>query len=621
MSQSKKKDVAQRQWLKFLPKNKQKTKEKQNDLYAKMDLSSIPIHNSVSNKTDRDDIANNIKKMTINDSTNYDIKDNSNSKCLFDNFDTFSNESSLIPFNNNQDTLQIEHSKLQTKDNQFKQNNHITKDFNALLNQDISSNNHRENKSSHQPLTNNDKKENQLSLSPLSQYHSKNKNKSKLNSSSFEDDNTTMISKNPSGRGIGYQLYNHNSNLLSLELLNHNSIESSLNRNFINKSYSKQANRLNQSQINSYQKISTYRNRLPPPPDENKTNYSKWKKSHLYKSLPKNDKSNITSYIPASKQKCNHINTSINSLQKENTNIVKDNKSISYSYNKKKIPKSSQCQTSQLSLLTNYSNTINKAYNPSNDNKNDNHTHMNNNDYNHHAHYYNNEVVELIEDIKEKYQKEEKNKIIKESELLSEISRLRSKLKEMSLNEENNQIILEKLRRQAHMTNSAYFKKIKKVNKLNISNEDECLANELNQLSKDFDVPNSSKREPFLIKDTPKLKSYLYLCKQFNLNKHLIYDNTSEKDFIDDIDEKEKMIKVLNDNLTLKAFINTLANRLNHECNSRLLLEEKSLKIFSNDLKTIDLLEKKIQKLGKKPKSTNLSLISNDISNCSINSC
>lgn len=224
----------------------------------------------------------------------------------------------------------------------------------------------------------------------------------------------------------------------------------------------------------------------------------------------------------------------------------------------------------------------------------------------------NNGVVELLENIKEKYQIEEQRYIDKEQDLLNEIQILREKIKQFSINETNYQIEIEKLKRkknnssinledqQTSITNNT------KISDISISKLDE-FPKDLNSLllkapSNNVNIEQKKQSNSSQFSSNTnncKVKSFFKLFKFFGLNKNLFCEKKDESDFMEDVEEID-YDAIFSKYPQIKSFIQLIANRLNKECESRLVLEEKTLQIFTNDIKTIDNLEKKLKKYENK---------------------
>ena len=216
----------------------------------------------------------------------------------------------------------------------------------------------------------------------------------------------------------------------------------------------------------------------------------------------------------------------------------------------------------------------------------------------------NGSIVDMIENIKEKYQNEEMKYKEKEQDLENEIQILREKIKQFSINETNYQIEIEKLKRkklnissviddqQTSVTNNT------KVSDVSISKLEEFPKDLNSLLLKNSSSTVDTKKQVNIndtVKPNMKYKSFLKLFKQFGLNRNLFCEKKDDSEFIDDTEEIDYDI-IFAKYPQIKSFIQLISNRLNKECESRLILEEKTLQIFTNDIKTIDNLEKKLKK-------------------------
>ena len=216
----------------------------------------------------------------------------------------------------------------------------------------------------------------------------------------------------------------------------------------------------------------------------------------------------------------------------------------------------------------------------------------------------NGSIVDMIENIKEKYQNEEMKYKEKEQDLENEIQILREKIKQFSINETNYQIEIEKLKRkklnissviddqQTSVTNNT------KVSDVSISKLEEFPKDLNSLLLKNSSSTVDTKKQVNsndAVKPNMKYKSFLKLFKQFGLNRNLFCEKKDDSEFIDDTEEIDYDI-IFAKYPQVKSFIQLISNRLNKECESRLILEEKTLQIFTNDIKTIDNLEKKLKK-------------------------
>lgn len=238
----------------------------------------------------------------------------------------------------------------------------------------------------------------------------------------------------------------------------------------------------------------------------------------------------------------------------------------------------------------------------------------------------NEKVTDLLDSIKVTYQKEEQKYIEKEQDLLSEIQILREKINTFSLNETNYQIEIEKLKRKKNNNQSVIDEQQTssitnntKLSDISISRIEE-FPKDLNTLllkngsaekkntNSFFNSMNYSKNNISTSQHcSNKYKSHLKLFNKFGLTKSLFIDPKEESELIDDTNEIDYDM-IFTKYPQLKSFIQIIADRFNKECTSRLQLEEKTLKIFSNDIKTIDNLEKKLKKYESKDRRKRLKL-------------
>ena len=212
----------------------------------------------------------------------------------------------------------------------------------------------------------------------------------------------------------------------------------------------------------------------------------------------------------------------------------------------------------------------------------------------------NDDLIYLLDNIKTKYQKQENKYINQQKNMKSEIEILREKLKTLSVNEALYQVEIEKLKR----------KNINNNNELN--NNDIINTNTNNNLSLTKSVNTSEKRffEKKLDdiiqknnKDTINSNLYSFskkttnnkleqLLELFNLDKDLF----SDENIIFENEESFNYEKAFLEYPLLKKFIEILVEKYKKEKEYRTRLEEKTVEIFTNDMKTINILEKKIKK-------------------------
>ena len=220
--------------------------------------------------------------------------------------------------------------------------------------------------------------------------------------------------------------------------------------------------------------------------------------------------------------------------------------------------------------------------------------------YNKNKNDKNDDLIYLLDNIKTKYQKQENKYINQQKNMKSEIEILREKLKALSVNEALYQVEIEKLKR----------KNINNNNELN--NNDIINTNTNNNLSLTKSVNTSEKRffEKKLDdiiqknnKDTINSNLYSFskkttnnkleqLLELFNLDKDLF----SDENIIFENEESFNYEKAFLEYPLLKKFIEILVEKYKKEKEYRTRLEEKTVEIFTNDMKTINILEKKIKK-------------------------
>ena len=110
------------------------------------------------------------------------------------------------------------------------------------------------------------------------------------------------------------------------------------------------------------------------------------------------------------------------------------------------------------------------------------------------------------------------------------------------------------------------------------NNEKDNYFNKLNLVNKLFKI--------FNLEDMPSLNKDNFILKE-ECNS-----NMDEKE----IEQENNYDKIFIENPQLKNFIKELCKKLKEEKVYREKLEEKTIQIFNNDIKTIDMLEKKLKK-------------------------
>ena len=205
----------------------------------------------------------------------------------------------------------------------------------------------------------------------------------------------------------------------------------------------------------------------------------------------------------------------------------------------------------------------------------------------------NDDFINLLDNIKSKYKNQENKYINQQKNMKNEISILKEKLKELSVNEALYQVEIEKLKRN---------KNEKKNNEPNINNNDnitnekegldsneQYFGQKLDNIIQKYNKnPNNNLNSSSLNNNTTKNNQLLEL---FNIDKDML-DGEDIFDENDNINYEE----VINKYPMLKKFIQILIKKYKNEKEYRMRLEEKTIEIFTNDIKRINYLEKKIKK-------------------------
>ena len=206
------------------------------------------------------------------------------------------------------------------------------------------------------------------------------------------------------------------------------------------------------------------------------------------------------------------------------------------------------------------------------------------------------------------------NKYIKsQNNIKTEINILKKKLKQLSDNETQNELEIEKLKRKNNNMNN-----IDKILSENIINND--ILNDkktINILDVDINDKNDNifeqkldniiqkyNKSPINSLDISSFSNKINITKNdqlleiFGLDQSL-YDGEN----ISDSKDSNNYIEVFNKYPMLKNFINLLAKKYKNEKEYRKRLEEKTIEIFTNDMKRINFLEEKVKKYEEKQHS------------------
>ena len=214
------------------------------------------------------------------------------------------------------------------------------------------------------------------------------------------------------------------------------------------------------------------------------------------------------------------------------------------------------------------------------------------------------EVFILLDNIKNKYKNQENKYINQQINMKNEIEILREQLKKLSVNEALYQVEIEKLKRKnsknnIEKENNSQNLKLKLNHNLfnDINNNNNIQSNEIvfeqkldNIIQKNKNQNNNKNLSSFLNNKIENNK-YDKLLEIFNIDKNMLVGETITGED-DDINYNDIFSKYPQ----LKQFIQILVKKYNNEKEYRIRLEEKTVEIFTNDMKTINILEKKLKK-------------------------
>ena len=200
-----------------------------------------------------------------------------------------------------------------------------------------------------------------------------------------------------------------------------------------------------------------------------------------------------------------------------------------------KINKSALLILSKNKKHKNYNYNINTSINSI---KKDQINYNNNNNWNNEN--KNNDVIVLLDNIKNKYKNEENKYINQQNNMKNEIEILREKLKKMSANEALYQVEIEKLKRNKYKINDnkLNYNKTDKTDNLNIKNNnlnsnENCFEGKLDNIIQKYNNNNSKNI-------VENISSYSNNLKNNNFNKLLEIFNLDKSIFVgEDIDEND----------------------------------------------------------------------------------
>ena len=196
------------------------------------------------------------------------------------------------------------------------------------------------------------------------------------------------------------------------------------------------------------------------------------------------------------------------------------------------------------------------------------------------------DVINLLDNIKNKYQVQENKYINRQKSMKNEIKILKEQLKKLSVNEALYQVEIEKLKR--NNNNNILNSKEPKINNSNNNNIDikeginsSHFEQKLDNIIQKYNDNQNNK------KDSNKNEQLLEI---FNLDKDIF-----EGENIFNENDNNNYFEIINKNPILKKFIQILIKKYKNEKEYRIRLEEKTIEIFTNDIKRINILEKKIK--------------------------
>jgi len=212
------------------------------------------------------------------------------------------------------------------------------------------------------------------------------------------------------------------------------------------------------------------------------------------------------------------------------------------------------------------------------------------------------DIMYLLDNIKDKFKNEENNYLNQQKNMINEIDILREKLKKLSVNEALYQVEIEKLKRKNDNKNSNINKE--QYNKIDLKlDKDELNLNDIKSNEQYLDQKleniiqnntNNNKNNNInqsIFSNNKNINKFEQLLKVFNLDKTIFNEENLNEEY-----EDVNYIDILNEYPNLRKFIDVLANKYRNEKEYRKRLEEKTVEIFANDMKTINILEKKIKK-------------------------
>jgi hypothetical protein len=241
----------------------------------------------------------------------------------------------------------------------------------------------------------------------------------------------------------------------------------------------------------------------------------------------------------------------------------------------------------------------------------------------------NKNLSNLFEEIRTKCENNENNHINKQKEMINEIQILKEKLKVYSdrnnlMQKEIEELKKNKINMNKNINNNlSYTLKEEQINnninmfqlKLNnIIDKYSYKKKNINDFLNNNNINNDIGNSNININPINKINNLNLVNKLFNIFNLETIPNLNKNDFIfketnnNKVNEniiEDNYDKIFENNPQLKYFINVLCDKLKEEKDYNEKLEENTIQIFNNDIKTIDRLEKKL-KLYECSQKTNL---------------
>ena len=196
------------------------------------------------------------------------------------------------------------------------------------------------------------------------------------------------------------------------------------------------------------------------------------------------------------------------------------------------------------------------------------------------------DVINLLDNIKNKYQNQENKFIKKQKNMKTEINILKEKLKELSANEALYQVEIEKLKRRNNNDNSNNIN-ILKSDKDGVNSNEEPFGHKLDNIIQKYNQNQNNNINSSIFSNNINFQ----LLDIFGLDKSIF-----EGENISDFNDNNDYIEIFNKYPKLKNFIKLLIKKYKNEKEYRTRLEEKTIDIFANDMKRINFLENKLKK-------------------------